>query len=112
VVRTGSLRTQSARRRVDHGTICGRNCANSGHYKPLRACVHRTFVNSNSSRRRPEKIWRRRLAALIDLNMLVMTGGHERTQSEYAALLAQARFRLSRVIGTGSPFHIIEVVAV
>ena len=38
------------------GTICGRNCANSGHYKPLRACVHRIFVNSNSSRRRPEKI--------------------------------------------------------
>ena len=34
-VRTGSLSTQSARRRVDHGTICGRSCANSGHYKPL-----------------------------------------------------------------------------
>jgi hypothetical protein len=39
VVRTGSLRTQSARHRVDHGTICGRSCANSGHYKPLCACV-------------------------------------------------------------------------
>src|SRR5262249_27323463 len=23
------------RHRVDHGTICGRSCANSGHYKPL-----------------------------------------------------------------------------
>ena len=44
MVRTGSLRTQSARHRVDHGTICGRNCANSGHYKPLRACVHRIFL--------------------------------------------------------------------
>jgi hypothetical protein len=30
VVRTGSLRTQSARHRVDHGTIYGRSCANSG----------------------------------------------------------------------------------
>jgi SAM-dependent methyltransferase len=49
---------------------------------------------------------------LFDLNMLVMTGGQERTQSEYGALLAQAGFRLSRVIGTGSPFHIIEAVAV
>jgi hypothetical protein len=39
--RTGSLRTQSARHRVDHGTICGRSCANSGHYKPLCACVDR-----------------------------------------------------------------------
>jgi SAM (Sterile alpha motif) domain-containing protein len=52
--------SRSARHRVDHGTICGRNCANSGHYKPLRACVHRIFVNSNSSRRRPEKIRRYR----------------------------------------------------
>jgi hypothetical protein len=42
VVRTGSLRTQSARHRVDHGTICGRSCANSGHCKPLCACVDRT----------------------------------------------------------------------
>jgi hypothetical protein len=50
------FRTQSARHRVDHGTICGRSCANSGHYKPLCACVDRTFVNPNSSRQRPEKI--------------------------------------------------------
>jgi hypothetical protein len=38
---------KSGQRRVDHGTICGRSCANSGHYKPLCACVDRTFVNSN-----------------------------------------------------------------
>jgi hypothetical protein len=50
VVRTGSLRTQSARHRVDHGTICGRSCANSGHYKPLCACVDRTFVKSKIRR--------------------------------------------------------------
>src|SRR6266487_2036997 len=31
---------------ADHGTICGRSCANSGHYKPLCAYVDRTFVNS------------------------------------------------------------------
>jgi hypothetical protein len=40
---------QSARHRVDHGTICGRSCANSGHCKPLCACVDRTkFVASAS----------------------------------------------------------------
>src|SRR6266536_2515919 len=33
------------------GALC--NCL--GHYKPLCACVDRTFVNPNSSRRRPEK---------------------------------------------------------
>ncbi len=46
--RTGSLRTQSARHRVDHGTICGRSCANSGNYKPLCACVDRTPGRSRS----------------------------------------------------------------
>jgi len=54
--RTGSLRTQSARHRVDHGTICRRSCANSGHYKPLYACVDRTFINPNLSGRRPENL--------------------------------------------------------
>ena len=43
MVRTGSLRTDLARHRVDRGTICGRSCPNSGRYKPLRACVHRTL---------------------------------------------------------------------
>jgi hypothetical protein len=51
-------------------------------------------------------------AQLLDLNMLVMTGGQERTESEYGALLAQAGFRLTRVIPTGSPFHVLEAVAV
>src|ERR1700730_3081539 len=55
VVRTESLRAQSARHRDDQPTISGRSCANSAHYKPLFACVDRTFVKSISSRRRPEK---------------------------------------------------------
>ena len=50
-------------------------------------------------------------AQLLDLNMLVMTGGQERTQSEYGTLLAQAGFRLTRIIPTGSPFHVLEGVA-
>jgi hypothetical protein len=51
-------------------------------------------------------------AQLLYLNMLVMTGGQERTESEYGALLAQAGFRPTRVIPTGSPFHVLEAVAV
>jgi hypothetical protein len=51
-------------------------------------------------------------AQLLDLNMLVMTGGQERTVSEYGALLAQAGFRLTRVIPTGSPLHVLEAIAV
>ena len=50
-------------------------------------------------------------AQLFDLNMLVMTGGRERTLSEYGALLAKAGFRLTRIIPTGSPFQVLEAVA-
>jgi ubiquinone/menaquinone biosynthesis C-methylase UbiE len=46
----------------------------------------------------------------MDLNMLVMTGGRERTQEEFRDLLASAGFRLSRVIATPSPFSVIEGV--
>ena len=38
VVRTESLRAQSARHRVDQPTISGRSCANSAHHKPFRLC--------------------------------------------------------------------------
>ena len=45
---------------------------------------------------------------LMDINMLVMTGGLERTATEYGALLADAGFRLVRTIPTGTPFFIVE----
>ena len=45
---------------------------------------------------------------LMDLNMLVMTGGLERTAREYETLLERAGFRASRVIPTASPFSLIE----
>lgn len=44
----------------------------------------------------------------IDLNMLVMTGGKERTEKEFEQLLADAGFRLLRVIPTDLPTSIIE----
>jgi len=44
----------------------------------------------------------------FDLNMLVMTGGKERTESEFRDLLQAAGFRLLRVIPTDLPPSIIE----
>ena len=44
----------------------------------------------------------------IDLNMLVMTGGRERTEEEYRLLLEAGGFKLTKVIPTGSPMSIIE----
>jgi hypothetical protein len=39
----------------------------------------------------------------MDLNMLVMTGGMERTAGEYEALLGRAGFRPTRIVPTGAP---------
>jgi hypothetical protein len=44
----------------------------------------------------------------IDINMLVMTGGKERTAKEFAGLLSAAGFKLLQVIRTDQPTSIIE----
>ncbi len=44
----------------------------------------------------------------LDLMMLVMEGGKERTKEEYRTLLEAAGFRMTRVIATKSPYSIIE----
>jgi len=47
---------------------------------------------------------------LLDLTMLVMPGGEERTEAEYAALLDKAGFRLTRVVPTRSAASVVEAV--
>ena len=49
-------------------------------------------------------------AQAMDLNMLVLLGGRERTEEEYRLLLQSAGFRLEQVIPTHSPFSIIEAI--
>jgi SAM-dependent methyltransferase len=51
-------------------------------------------------------------AQAMDLNMLVLLGGRERTEEEYRQLLQAAGFRLERVIPTHSPFCVIEATRV
>jgi hypothetical protein len=48
----------------------------------------------------------------LDITMLAVTGGRERTQAEYAALLAKAGFSLLRVLPTASHYSIVEAAAV
>ena len=45
---------------------------------------------------------------LIDANMLVVTGGVERSEAEYATLFVAAGLRLERVISTAQPICILE----
>ncbi len=47
-------------------------------------------------------------AKLGDLNMLVLTGGCERAEADYAGLLRAAGLELSGVVPTGSPMTVLE----
>ena len=47
---------------------------------------------------------------LLDLNMLVMNGGRERTTAEFHQLFESAGLRMTRVIPTLSPLSIVEGV--
>jgi hypothetical protein len=45
-----------------------------------------------------------------DMVMLVLPGGQERTEAEYASLLGKSGFRLSRVVPTESVVSVVEAV--
>lgn len=46
----------------------------------------------------------------LDLAMLVMPGGKERTKAEYAALFQRAGLKLKRVVPTLGPYSVVEAV--
>lgn len=48
--------------------------------------------------------------ARSDLNMLVGTGGRERTQAQYGELLGVAELRIARLQAGADPYHVIECV--
>jgi ubiquinone/menaquinone biosynthesis C-methylase UbiE len=49
-----------------------------------------------------------RFAALLDLNMLVMNGGRERTEEDFRQLFAAAGLQVTRLIPTLAPQWVIE----
>lgn len=52
------------------------------------------------------------MSKVMDLNMLVNTGGRERTAKEYAVLLGEAGFKLTNIYPTPSPVQIVEAVRI
>ena len=44
----------------------------------------------------------------IDVTMLAITGGKERTEEEYGRLLAKAGLRLDQVLPTKAPISVLE----
>ena len=51
-------------------------------------------------------------AHLMDVNMLVLLPGRERTATEYGKLFSEAGLKLERIHATHSPFSIVEAVKV
>lgn len=49
---------------------------------------------------------------LVDLWLMLLVGGKERTATQYRELVAQAGFRLERVVETGTAVSIVEAVAI
>jgi hypothetical protein len=52
------------------------------------------------------------LGKFIDIEMLALPGGKERTEKEFAELFATAGFNLTRVVPTQSPLSVVEAVRV
>jgi hypothetical protein len=48
----------------------------------------------------------------LDLHMLAIPGGRERTEAEYAALFQEAGFRLTRVVPTPAGPSVVEAVPI
>jgi len=55
---------------------------------------------------------RRDAATTLDIVMLALTGGRERTPAEYSSLLARSGFELNGVIPTGGGVQVVEARAV
>jgi hypothetical protein len=52
------------------------------------------------------------LGSLLDLHMLVVHGGRERTKDEFVTLLRGSGYALQRVVATPTPINIIEALPV
>jgi hypothetical protein len=50
------------------------------------------------------------LGKFIDIEMLMLPGGRERTAGEFKELFAQSGFTLTKVVPTKSPLSVVEAV--
>lgn len=61
---------------------------------------------------RAEESWVAQTVSAIDLQMMVTTGGRERTEAEHRALLAAKRFQVTKIVPTQSEMSVVECVPV
>lgn len=84
----------------DHATTILRNCR-SAMTKKSRLLLVDMIVPDTASVS---------FSKLLDLNMLVMNGGRERTRAEFCDLLDVADFKLTKIVPTMAPQSVIEAV--
>lgn len=48
------------------------------------------------------------MSKFLDVEMLMLPGGRERTQAEYAQLFQKCGFKLNRIVRTNAPHVILE----
>jgi O-methyltransferase domain/Dimerisation domain len=77
------------------------NCAQMMHHHSRLLLIERLL---------PERALHDPAAIHADLNMLVLTGGHERTLANYQQLVASAGLTVSRILPTPSPWWVIEAI--
>jgi len=53
-----------------------------------------------------------KIAAFGDLNLLLLFGGRQRTESEFHALFASAGFTITQILPTQSHFKLVEAVPI
>jgi SAM-dependent methyltransferase len=81
-----------------------RNCRRAMHPQARLVLVERVLPDRIKTTPEAQRV------VLSDLNMMVRTGGHERTGSDFAALLARAGLQLVRVHPTAGPVSVVEAV--
>ena len=81
----------------DHAAVILKNCRQSINPLGKLLIVERPIPSGN----RPSA------GKLFDISMMVTAGGQERSEIEFAALLRQSGFRLSRMIPTELPMAVI-----
>lgn len=83
----------------EHSLAILKNCRNAMGDESVLLLIERLL---------PERAIDNPNTVMLDLHMMAMTGGRERTEAEYRALLEAAGFRLAGVAPTDSDFSLLE----
>jgi hypothetical protein len=77
-----------------------------------RLLVIEMLLPSADEPRSTESAYLEHMAQSMDLEMLAVVGGRERTRAEYEALLGKAGFEVARVIPLALPWSLVEGVPI